>query len=240
MKDKINSRDDLGETLLFSAVSDGDFKKALSLLKKGADPNVPENNGITPLMEAASSGNLELVKLLLDHQSDPYRLDFSGTNAIDYAVAQGCVEVVELLRLRTDPEKLSVSKAMHAKILEERRLEVERLVDELPETMSVKVWYLYVDGQLKGIEQSEERLQQLREPDSEDEVKVETRQERLGVVKGVSHNWGSESEPLLHVSWQCPACGETHHTDIQEDDLHPALWFCESGYGGAKFLVRWQ
>ena len=240
MKADINSRDDFGETRLFSAVSDEDFKLALSLLKKGADPDIPENNGITPLMDAASAGNMKLVKLLLDHQADPYRLDHSGSNAIDYAIAQDEDDVVELLRLRTDPEKLAASKERYATVLEERRREVERLVDELPEKRIVEVWYLYVDGKWQGIAQSEERLRKLCEPDSTAEIKEETRQEKLGVVKGICRNWGTESEPLFHVSWHCPACGETHDTDLKEDELHPALWLCESGYGDAKFLVEWE
>ena len=63
----INSRDEVGATRLFEAVSDEDVAEASRLLSLGADPNIPEVNGITPLMDAASGGNSEMVELLLEH-----------------------------------------------------------------------------------------------------------------------------------------------------------------------------
>ena len=82
---KVNNQNAVGATALFEAVSARNIKRAWTLLKNGADPNVPENNGITPLMEAASGGHLSMVKLLIANGARKHVQDSFGDTALDYA-----------------------------------------------------------------------------------------------------------------------------------------------------------
>ena len=59
-----DERDELGCTQLFEGVSDNDTEKVQKLLELGANPNIPENNGITPLMDAAAGGPVQMMELL--------------------------------------------------------------------------------------------------------------------------------------------------------------------------------
>jgi ankyrin repeat protein len=79
----IDDRDEVGATALFNAVSDNCIEKAQQLLELGANPNIPENNGITPLMDAASGGAVPMIELLLRYGA---RWDL----AIDADLARWC------------------------------------------------------------------------------------------------------------------------------------------------------
>ena len=58
-------------TDLHSAAFEGDAERVRELLKKGADPNVRDEDGDTPLHDAASVGHVNVVRLLLEHGADP-------------------------------------------------------------------------------------------------------------------------------------------------------------------------
>lgn len=70
------------------------------LLTVGADPNLPDINGITPLMEAASGGDVVTMKLLLEAGASPTLRDKFGSTASDYAQAQRQAAAVRLLQDR--------------------------------------------------------------------------------------------------------------------------------------------
>ncbi len=58
------------------------------------------------------------------------------------------------------------------------------------------------------------------------------------IVEGNLDNWGTKENPLLHVTWSCPACNKTHSTDINPSKKSPGLWFCE--YLDEIFWVTWK
>ena len=61
----IDGRDDNGRTQLYKAAKDGNLRKVKQCLKNGADPNIPNYQGLTPLHQAAYWGEIEIVKELL-------------------------------------------------------------------------------------------------------------------------------------------------------------------------------
>ena len=68
------------------------------LVKKGADVNFAQHEGITPLHAAAYNGNEELVQILLAHGADPNAKDEKGETPIDKATQKGHANVVSILR----------------------------------------------------------------------------------------------------------------------------------------------
>ncbi len=47
------------------------------------------------------------------------------------------------------------------------------------------------------------------------------------------------TEPIAHVRWSCPACGDEHFTDLNDGEPNPALWYCERGTK-QMFLIQRQ
>ena len=68
------------------------------LLKAGALPDVPTNDGSTPLMLAAYKGDVRSAQILLDHGADPLRENKQKHNAISAAVSGRHTELAEMLR----------------------------------------------------------------------------------------------------------------------------------------------
>jgi len=60
----INERDAGGYTALHLAAFRGQTDRVSQLLKFGADPNIPANNGVRPLRTARAEGHAAVVKLL--------------------------------------------------------------------------------------------------------------------------------------------------------------------------------
>lgn len=237
-KKRINSQNYFGRTRLFAAVSDEDIAKVRRLLACGADPNIPEVNGITPLMEAASAGDIEIIQVLLSHGADPHRLDNFGSSVIDYARSQGETETADFLQSRVDPERMQSMLARRENLLAECRLQVEEIVAGMSEKETIDIWYVWRAGKVVYVAQSESQSRNFIDAHPDDELVLTMKRELVGVVEGVLRNWGNDEDPRPHVSWVCPACGESHHTDVYPEELNPALWYCENGFGEAKFLVR--
>ncbi len=61
----------MGETALFQAVEMDSFKQVEILLRKGANPNIPQNDGRIPLHSSTVKQNLQIVELLLTNGSNP-------------------------------------------------------------------------------------------------------------------------------------------------------------------------
>ena len=45
-------------------------------------------------------------------------------------------------------------------------------------------------------------------------------------------------ESIVHVEWQCPYCGQFNFTDLSEEEVSPALWFCEECRNGYFCLIH--
>lgn len=67
------------------------------LLKKGADVNLTQAQGVTPLHAAAHRGNLEIVTALVEAGANIHAQMKSGETAVSFAEKDGHQEVVEYL-----------------------------------------------------------------------------------------------------------------------------------------------
>ncbi|EGB11089.1 hypothetical protein AURANDRAFT_21763, partial [Aureococcus anophagefferens] len=97
-----NAKTNEGTSALFLASSCIDKKSAASaandLLKYGAHPDEPTNEGNTPLLAAMLRDNRELVKVLLRAGAEPlWRLNPNGETALHVAAACGHERVVKYL-----------------------------------------------------------------------------------------------------------------------------------------------
>lgn len=97
----INSKAEGGRTLLMHAVCILDnatrSKFTHLLLEKGADVNVPDDQGRTALSLACELGYLDAVKLLVQFNADPELIDTWGNSALMYAACGGHDHVLEFL-----------------------------------------------------------------------------------------------------------------------------------------------
>src|SRR5678815_5232871 len=82
---------------LINAINSGDEKKAILLLKQGADPNV-RDTATQPAIEAAAYlGREKTVRALLASHADFRAVDNDGANALHTAAYGGHRAIVELL-----------------------------------------------------------------------------------------------------------------------------------------------
>jgi ankyrin repeat protein len=98
----INSLDEMEDTPLNCAVVQEREEIADFLLAHGADPNIPNRNGLTPLAQASSRGKaagLGLAKLLLAHgaQTNPTNQTEFKIPPLEWAISSDNLEVVNLL-----------------------------------------------------------------------------------------------------------------------------------------------
>jgi hypothetical protein len=68
----INTAAETGQTLLHRCAALGYPRAAAFLLAQGANPNVPDRNGMTPLMIAVERRDAGMAKLLLEHGADAH------------------------------------------------------------------------------------------------------------------------------------------------------------------------
>ncbi|MDQ7072263.1 MAG: quinoprotein dehydrogenase-associated putative ABC transporter substrate-binding protein [Gammaproteobacteria bacterium] len=86
----------LDEELLY-AVLLKDFTKVEYLIKRGADINATDSQGLTPLMTAVKGGNYDLVKLLLEYKADIDAVDADGWTATMHAAYQNEPKMIRLI-----------------------------------------------------------------------------------------------------------------------------------------------
>lgn len=100
-KKALNKRDDEGQTPLADAVVQEEVDTVRYLLEQGADPNIPNKNGLTPLDHACSRGEaaMPLAKLLLDHGAlvNPQRSGSFRITSLDWAISSDNTELTKLL-----------------------------------------------------------------------------------------------------------------------------------------------
>jgi len=83
-------------TVLIGAVQRGFAMNVRTLLRLGADPNLPAPDGRTPLMVAAENGHTLIMGDLLEHGADPAATSPQGETARSLA-ERHCKEVLGLL-----------------------------------------------------------------------------------------------------------------------------------------------
>ncbi|KAE8552780.1 hypothetical protein TMatcc_007834 [Talaromyces marneffei ATCC 18224] len=90
-----------GETVLYAAVSSGDWSAVSYLLKSKIDVNVPENSrGWTPLIVTSVKGHESILKLLIEAGAKGEHRDRLGWRALEHAVSNGHIEISEILSRR--------------------------------------------------------------------------------------------------------------------------------------------
>ena len=83
---RIDDARDGGRPILNELIRWGQFKPAMWLLTKGANPNVPDTRGWTALHQAASRGNTRMLRAVLDAGGDRNRPDAQGVTPADIGI----------------------------------------------------------------------------------------------------------------------------------------------------------
>lgn len=95
-----NTRDDMGCTVLVTALRANNVAPLNVLIEQRADVNAKCTDGTTPLIHAAKSGKLVAVQILLDASADPNATDEDGLTALNYTQVLKISDVSSLLALR--------------------------------------------------------------------------------------------------------------------------------------------
>jgi len=93
----VDTRDELGWTASFWALSAGHKDVFEYLLNKGANVTAKTNGGLTLLHQASKAGSVEIVKQLIAKGADVSVKDKDGKTPLQYAASEGHKEVVKLL-----------------------------------------------------------------------------------------------------------------------------------------------
>lgn len=103
---------------LIYAVKNGQILQADDFLKRGAEPDAADGDGMTALMHAALLGNRELLDLMITHHADVNAMDNNGMTALMQAAWAGHEEVVDdllvagaMLDLKTSPHTTRITKS---------------------------------------------------------------------------------------------------------------------------------
>ena len=80
------SRQTGGLTALLYATRSGCYPCAVSMVKAGADINLPNPDGVTPLINALDNRNFDIAMFLLDQGANPHVWDRHGRTAVYVAV----------------------------------------------------------------------------------------------------------------------------------------------------------
>lgn len=93
----VNSRDDIGQTALMHACTQGYKESAAILLSAGADIDAQDAVGGTALMYAGLEGREDAVRLLLDKGADVHVRDVMQNTALIRVAARGRAAIAQLL-----------------------------------------------------------------------------------------------------------------------------------------------
>ncbi|XP_030831008.1 ankyrin repeat domain-containing protein 12 isoform X2 [Strongylocentrotus purpuratus] len=109
VKNKVNKRNERGETALHMAAIKGDSQMALNLINQGAEVNVQDFAGWTPLHEACNHGYYEVAKVLIKAGASVNTMGLEDDTPLHDAAVNGHVKVVKLL-LKHGANPLQVNK----------------------------------------------------------------------------------------------------------------------------------
>ncbi|XP_072425959.1 ankyrin repeat domain-containing protein 12 isoform X1 [Chiloscyllium punctatum] len=96
-KDKVNKRNERGETPLHMAAIRGETKQVKELISQGADVNVKDFAGWTPLHEACNLGYYEVAKQLIMAGADVNTQGLDNDTPLHDAASNGHRDIVKLL-----------------------------------------------------------------------------------------------------------------------------------------------
>jgi ankyrin repeat protein len=126
----INETDEFGNTLLLTALRNGNFEIFLFLLSQNANPDICNNNNICPIQLAVYSNNLDATKALCDKNVNIKVRDKNGIVVMQYAIYQRQIKIVEILLSRY--MKYPVNKSERAYLIEfSRNSGLESLSEEM-------------------------------------------------------------------------------------------------------------
>ncbi|XP_040287965.1 ankyrin repeat domain-containing protein 12 isoform X2 [Bufo bufo] len=96
-KDKVNKRNERGETSLHMAAIRGDIGQVKELIRLGANVNVKDFAGWTPLHEACNMGYYDVAKLLIAAGADVNTQGLDDDTPLHDAASSGHRDIVKLL-----------------------------------------------------------------------------------------------------------------------------------------------
>uniref|UniRef100_A0A8C9T985 Ankyrin repeat domain 12 n=1 Tax=Scleropages formosus TaxID=113540 RepID=A0A8C9T985_SCLFO len=96
-KDKVNKRNERGETPLHMAAIRGDAKQVRELISLGADVNVKDFAGWTPLHEACNLGYYDVAKVLIAAGAEVNTQGLDDDTPLHDASSSGHKDIVKLL-----------------------------------------------------------------------------------------------------------------------------------------------
>uniref|UniRef100_A0AAY4B7K0 Ankyrin repeat domain 12 n=2 Tax=Denticeps clupeoides TaxID=299321 RepID=A0AAY4B7K0_9TELE len=96
-KDKVNKRNERGETPLHMAAIRGDVKQVKELIGLGADVNVKDFAGWTPLHEACNLGYYDVAKVLISAGAEVNTQGLDDDTPLHDASSSGHKDIVKLL-----------------------------------------------------------------------------------------------------------------------------------------------
>ncbi|XP_058655702.1 ankyrin repeat domain-containing protein 12 isoform X2 [Onychostoma macrolepis] len=96
-KDKVNKRNERGETPLHMAAIRGDVKQVKELIGLGADVNVKDFAGWTPLHEACNLGYYDVAKVLIGAGAEVNTQGLDNDTPLHDASSSGHKDIVKLL-----------------------------------------------------------------------------------------------------------------------------------------------
>lgn len=92
---KLNAKDNLGRTALWTALGCEQYKYVSLLLEKGADLNIPDRNGRTPMMQACFEATPEILLNLLDWKPDLAARGAEGETTLHLLCQRGLDVVIQ-------------------------------------------------------------------------------------------------------------------------------------------------
>ena len=84
----INAQDEFGNTLLLTALRNGNFEIFSFLLEQDADPNLCNDNTICPIQLAVYSNNLDILRALIAKKADIMVEDGNGLTPIKHSMLE--------------------------------------------------------------------------------------------------------------------------------------------------------
>ncbi|KAJ8272891.1 hypothetical protein GJAV_G00094660 [Gymnothorax javanicus] len=131
-KDKVNKRNERGETPLHMAAIRGDAKQVRELISLGADVNVKDFAGWTPLHEACNLGYYDVAKVLIAAGAEVNTQGLDDDTPLHDASSSGHKDIVKLL-LRNGGNAFQANKRGERPVDVADSQELERLLKgELP------------------------------------------------------------------------------------------------------------
>ena len=85
------------DSQLFDVVKQNDAIAVKEFIKKGADVNARDEEGLTPLMTASSKNYKNLAEILISEGADVSTRDTQGFTALIWAASENRKEIAELL-----------------------------------------------------------------------------------------------------------------------------------------------